>query len=217
MIRVLIADDETLMRAGIRLILDNADDVEVVAEVSDGPAAVAACRRQQVDVALLDVQMPGGDGITAVAGIARESPRTRSVVLTAFGDDRNVARALRSGASGFLLKDTGPAQLIHAVREVAAGEPILAPQITRGLIEQHLLAPDAAEPARRRLAELTEAELEVLREVGAGLSNAEIAQRRHMAIGTVKAHLSRLLAKLDCTNRVQAAIIAHEAGLLAGR
>ncbi|MCX2731993.1 response regulator transcription factor [Saccharopolyspora sp. NFXS83] len=214
MIRVLIADDEALMRTGIRLILDNAEDVEVVAEAADGPAALHACRNQEIDVALLDVQMPGGDGITAVAGIAREAPRTRSIVLTAFGDDRNVARALRAGAGGFLLKDTGPAELIRAVRQVSGGEPILAPQITRSLIERHLLSPDAAEPARRRLAALTEAEVDVLRQVGAGSSNAEIAQHLHMAVGTVKAHLSRMLAKLDCTNRVQAAILAHDAGLL---
>ncbi|MFR9728880.1 response regulator transcription factor [Saccharopolyspora sp. MS10] len=215
MIRVLIADDEALMRAGVRLILENADDVEVVAEAGDGPSAVRACRGGEIDVALLDVRMPDGDGISAVAGIARESPRTRCIVLTAFGEDRNVARALRSGAGGFLLKDTGPAELIRAVRLVAEGESILAPQITRRLIERHLTSADAAEPARRRLTALTAAELDVLRQVGAGASNAEIGARLHMAVGTVKAHLSRVLTKLDCANRVQAAIVAHDAGLLA--
>ncbi|MEV0084376.1 response regulator transcription factor [Saccharopolyspora sp. NPDC050642] len=217
MIRTLIADDETLMRAGIRLILANAEDVEVVAEVADGRAAVRACREHEVDVALLDVQMPGGDGITAVADIARESPRTNVAMLTAFGDDHNVAQALRAGAVGFLLKDTGPTELIRAVRVAATGESILAPQITRRLIERHLLSgDDGAEAAKRRIDQLTDTERDVLRLVSAGLSNAEIAQRLHMGTGTAKAHISRILTKLDCANRVQAAILAHDAGLQPG-
>ncbi|MEV0058053.1 response regulator transcription factor [Saccharopolyspora shandongensis] len=217
MIRTLIADDETLMRAGIRLILSNAEDVEVVAEVADGRAAVRACREHEVDVALLDVQMPGGDGIIAVADIARESPRTNVAMLTAFGDDHNVAQALRAGAVGFLLKDTGPNELIRAVRVAATGESILAPQITRRLIERHLLSgDDGAEAAKRRIDQLTDTERDVLRLVSAGLSNAEIAQRLHMGTGTAKAHISRILTKLECANRVQAAILAHDAGLQPG-
>ncbi|GAA4863404.1 response regulator transcription factor [Saccharopolyspora cebuensis] len=216
MIRTLIADDEALMRTGIRLILDNADDLEVVAEAPDGHAAVRACREHEVDVALLDVHMPGGDGISAIAGIARESPRTRVAMLTAFGDDHNLAEALRAGAVGFLLKDTGPVELIHAVRVAATGESILSPQITRRLIERHVLAgDDQAGTARRRLDRLTDAERDVLRLVSTGLSNAEIAQRLHISTGTAKAHVSRILTALDCANRVQAAILAHDAGLRA--
>ncbi|MCO5973285.1 response regulator [Actinoallomurus soli] len=217
MIRTLIADDETLMRAGIRLILDTADDIEVVAEAPDGPSAVRACREHEIDVALLDVHMPGGDGLAAVPVIARESPRTNIAMLTAFGDDHNVAQALRAGAVGFLLKDTGPTELIRAVRVAATGESILAPQITRRLIERHLLSDSQdAEPAKRRIEQLTDTERDVLRLVTAGLSNAEIAQRLHMGTGTAKAHISRILTKVGCTNRVQAAILAHDAGLPAG-
>ena len=215
MITVVLADDEVLMRAGIRLILDNAEDIEVVAEAADGPTAVRACRDQKADVALLDVQMPGGDGISAVAHLTRTVPHTRSIVLTAFGEDHNVAEALRAGAQGFLLKDTEPAELIRAVRHTSTGEPILSPQITRRLIERHLMSAQDTDPARRRVTALTENETDVLRLVGVGESNAEIARHLHMAVGTVKAHLSRVLAKLDCSNRVQAAILAHEAGLLA--
>lgn len=127
MIRALVADDEALMRTGIRLILENADDIEVVAEAADGREAAAACRAQDIDVALLDIKMPGGDGIAAAEVIARLSPRTSVVMLTAFGEEASVTRALRAGADGFLLKDTGPAELIHAVRLAARGEPVLAP------------------------------------------------------------------------------------------
>jgi DNA-binding NarL/FixJ family response regulator len=217
-IRTLIADDEKLMRAGIRLILDNADDIEVVAEVPDGRSAVRACREHEVDVALLDVHMPDGDGLAAIADIVRESPRTNVAMLTAFGNDDNVAQALRAGAIGFLLKDTGPTELIRAVRVAATGESILAPQITRRLIERHLLSgADGAEVAKRRIGRLTDTERDVLRLVSTGLSNAEIAQRLYIGAGTAKAHISRILTKLDCANRVQAAILAHDAGLLTDR
>ncbi|MGW1680901.1 response regulator [Saccharopolyspora sp. NPDC002376] len=218
MIRALIADDENLMRAGIRLILANAPDVEVVAEVPDGGAAVRACREHVVDVALLDIQMPGGDGLGAVEDIARESPHTNVIMLTAFGEDGHVARALRAGAKGFLLKDTGPSELIRAVRLAAEGESILAPQITRRLIERHLRSgSDRTAAARCKTDQLAEAECDVLRLVGFGLSNAEIARDLYISAGTVKAHLSRVLTKLDCANRVQAAIVAHDAGLLTDR
>ena len=159
--------------------------------------------------------MPGGDGLAAVADIARESPQTNVVMLTAFGNDHNLAQALRAGAVGFLLKDTGPIELIRAVRVAATGEAILAPQITRRLVERHLLSgADGAEVAKRRIDQLTDTERDVLRLVATGLSNAEIAQRLHMGAGTAKAHISRILTKLDCANRVQAAILAHDAGLL---
>ncbi|TWP46445.1 response regulator transcription factor [Lentzea tibetensis] len=210
MIRVLIADDEALMRAGIRLILDTADDITVVAEVADGRAAVSACR--EADVALLDIRMPGGDGLTAAAEIVRLGVHV--VMLTTFGEDSYVASAMRAGATGFLLKDTPPADLIHAVRVAASGELILAPQITRRLVEQHLAAPSGSSNARELVRQLTDTERGVLRLVGAGMSNAEIAAELFMGAGTVKAHISRILPKLDCANRVQAAIVAHDSGLL---
>ncbi|MFI6102417.1 response regulator [Lentzea sp. NPDC051213] len=210
MIRVLIADDETLMRAGIRLILENDPEITVVAEVSDGRQAVQQIRAQQVDVALLDIRMPGGDGLKAAEEIAAS---TNVVMLTTFGEDSYVAQALKVGATGFLLKDTPPQELINAVRKAANGEPILAPQITRRLIEKHLTTPDNGSDARRKIDTLTETERNVLVLVGEGLSNTEIGERLFMATGTVKAHISRILPKLDCANRVQAAIVAHEAGL----
>ncbi|MGX1915443.1 response regulator [Streptomyces phaeochromogenes] len=215
MIRVLVADDEALMRVGIRLILENADDIEVVAEAGDGLEAAAACRTQDIDVALLDIQMPNRDGIAAAEDIARLSPRTCVVMLTAFGEEASVTRALRAGASGFLLKDTGPAELIRAVQLAAKGEPVLAPRITRQLLERHVRSGRDTEAALRRTEELTPAERDVLRLLGTGLSNAEIADQLYISAGTVKAHISRILTRTGCANRVQAAVLAHDAGLLA--
>ena len=212
MIRVLIADDETLMRAGFRLILENDPEITVVAEASDGRQAVELTHKHSVDVALLDIRMPGGDGLKAAEEIAAS---TNVVMLTTFGEDSYVAQALKVGATGFLLKDTPPQELINAVRKAANGEPILAPQITRRLIEKHLTAPDNGTEARRKIDALTETEREVLTLVGSGLSNTEIGEQLYMATGTVKAHISRILPKLECANRVQAAIIAHDAGLTA--
>lgn len=217
MIRVLVADDEALMRVGIRLILENADDIEVVAEAGDGLEAAAACRTQEIDVALLDIQMPTRDGIAAAEDIARLSPRTCVVMLTAFGEEASVTRALRAGASGFLLKDTGPAELIRAVQLAAKGEPVLAPRITRQLLERHVRSGRDTEAALRRTEELTPAERGVLRLLGTGLSNAEIADQLYMSAGTVKAHISRILTRTGCANRVQAAVLAHDAGLLTDR
>ncbi|MEV0558644.1 response regulator transcription factor [Streptomyces sp. NPDC050597] len=217
MIRVLVADDEALMRVGIRLILENADDIEVVAEAGDGLEAAAACRAQDIDVALLDIQMPTRDGIAAAEDITRLSPRTSVVMLTAFGEEASVTRALRAGASGFLLKDTGPAELIRAVQLAAKGEPVLAPRITRQLLERHVRSGRDTEAASRRTEELTPAERDVLRLLGTGLSNAEIADQLYMSAGTVKAHISRILTRTGCANRVQAAVLAHDAGLLTDR
>ncbi|TRO63067.1 MULTISPECIES: response regulator transcription factor [unclassified Streptomyces] len=217
MIRVLVADDEALMRVGIRLILENADDIEVVAEAGDGLEAAAACRAQDIDVALLDIQMPTRDGIAAAEDITRLSPRTCVVMLTAFGEEASVTRALRAGASGFLLKDTGPAELIRAVQLAAKGEPVLAPRITRQLLERHVRSGRDTEAASRRTEELTPAERDVLRLLGTGLSNAEIADQLYMSAGTVKAHISRILTRTGCANRVQAAVLAHDAGLLTDR
>ncbi|MBK3640062.1 response regulator transcription factor [Streptomyces sp. MBT33] len=217
MIRVLVADDEALMRVGIRLILENADDIEVVAEAGDGLEAVEACRTREIDVALLDIQMPGKDGIAAAGDIGRLSPRTCVVMLTAFGEEASVTRALRAGASGFLLKDTGPNDLIRAVQLAASGEPVLAPRITRQLLDRHVRSGRDTETALRRIEELTSAERDVLRLLGTGLSNAEIAEQLYLSAGTVKAHISRILTRTGCTNRVQAAVLAHDAGLLTER
>ncbi|OEV03695.1 response regulator [Streptomyces oceani] len=214
MIRVLIADDEALMRTGIRLILENDEEIRVVAEAPDAHEAVEACRAHAVDVALLDIRMPG-DGITAVTEIARHSSHTRAVMLTAFGEEPSVTRALRAGAHGYLLKDTGPRDLIDAVRRAAAGDPVLAPQVTRQLVDFRTRSGQGSDAAARRIADLTPAERDVLRLLGTGLSNAEIAARLHLSAGTVKAHISSILTRTDCTNRVQAAVLAQEAGLLA--
>ena len=213
MIKVLLADDEALVRAGIALILGNADDMEIVAEAADGAEAVELARRHHPGVALVDIRMPKLDGIATAREIRKLAPRTQVVMLTTFGEDAYVARALRAGAAGFLLKDTPPDDLIQAVRTAARGESILSPAITRRLIE-HYIEPedDRVIRARRRLAVLTEKELEVLAQVGNGLSNAQIAKSMHISEGTAKTHVSRILSKLHCTNRVQAAIIAHDAG-----
>lgn len=213
MIRVLIADDEALMRTGIRLILENDDGIRIVAEAQDAGEAVEACRAHTVDVALLDIRMPG-DGISALAGIVRHSPRTHVVMLTAFGEEPTVTRALSAGAHGYLLKDTGPRDLIDAVRRAAAGEPVLAPRVTRQLVDFRTRLGHGTDAASRRIAPLTPAERDVLRLLGTGLSNAGIATRLHLSAATVKAHISSILTRTDCANRVQAAVLAQEAGLL---
>ncbi|MFI5560261.1 response regulator [Amycolatopsis japonica] len=217
MIRVLLADDEPLLRAGARLLLNQAGDIDVVAEASDGAEAIDVVRRIPVDVALMDIRMPGMDGLAAVEEIARE---VRVIMLTTFGDEAYVARALRAGAAGFLLKDTDPAQLIQAVRSAADGEAVLSPRIAKQVIDRFRDA-DAADAdrvarARRRIEALTARELDVLVRLGRGLGNAEIAGELRLSNGTVKIHVSRILAKLGCANRVQAAILAHDAGILRG-
>jgi len=215
MIRVLVADDEALIRAGVRLVLENAPDIEVVAEARDGREAVELVRRHRVDVALLDIRMPGGDGLAAAQEIRRLAPATQVIMLTTFGEDEYVATALQAGAAGFLLKDTDPDGLIEAVRIAGRGDAILSPSLTRRLIDRYVGSYDErGDRARDRLAVLTEKEREVVVLVGSGLSNAEIARKLFMSEGTAKAHVSRILTKLDCANRVQAAILAHEAGLL---
>lgn len=215
MIRVMLADDEALIRAGIRLVLQNAADIEIVAEATDGHEAVELVRRHRVDVALLDVRMARGDGLAAAAEIRRHVPRTQVVMLTTFGEDETVAAALRAGAAGFLLKDTPPDDIIQAVRVAARGEAILSPRITRQLIDRYVGPEDTrAEHATRRLGALTNKEREVVVLIGDGLSNGEIARSLLISEGTAKAHVSRILTKLGCTNRVQAAILAHDAGLL---
>jgi DNA-binding NarL/FixJ family response regulator len=213
-IRVLIADDEALMRTGVRLVLEHDDEISVVAEAQNAREAVEACRVNPIDVALLDIRMPG-DGISAVTEISRQSPRTRTVMLTAFGEEQTVTRALSAGAHGYLLKDTGPRELIDAVRRAAAGDPVLAPQITRQLVDFRVRSGHSNGAAAERLAQLTPAEHDILRLLGTGLSNAEIAGQLHLSSGTVKAHISSILTRTGCSNRVQAAVLAQEAGLLA--
>ncbi|MEU4639769.1 response regulator transcription factor [Micromonospora sp. NPDC023814] len=213
MIRVLVVDDEQLVRAGLRLILEAAPDLTVVGEAADGAAALAETRRLRPDVVLLDVRMPGTDGLTAAPQVVATGAKV--VMLTTFDRDEYVHRALRAGAVGFLLKDTPPRELAAAVRTVAAGNAMLAPTVTRRLIDSFAeRGPARRDAARQRLGHLTDRELEIVREVGRGLGNADIARRLTMSEATVKTHVSRALAKLQLANRVQLAILVHDADLL---
>ncbi|MFI1014581.1 response regulator [Streptomyces sp. NPDC020965] len=214
-IRVVIADDEPLIRAGIRMILTSDREIEVVAEASNGREAIELVRAHRADVVLLDIQMPVMDGLTAMAELRRVVPAARVIVLTTFGERENVLRALESGGAGFLLKDTAPAELIGAVRAAAAGDAYLSPGATRHVVDQFASGRAAArgEAARTRVAGLSGRECEVLSLLGEGLSNAEAGRRLHMSEATVKTYVSRILAKLGCENRVQAALLARDAGL----
>jgi len=217
MTRVLIIDDEALVRAGLRMILESADDIDVVGEAEDGADAVEAVRRCSPDVVLMDIRMPRLDGLAATVAIRAVDNAPPVVILTTFDLDDFVFRALQAGAAGFLLKDTPPRELIQAVRVVANGDSMLSPSVTRRLIA-HFAADERPARAGRdlqRFAELTEREHEVMIEVGRGLSNADIGTALFMSEATVKAHVSRLLVKLGVANRVQIAILAHDAGLLA--
>ncbi|KAA2258851.1 response regulator transcription factor [Solihabitans fulvus] len=202
------------MRAGIKALLSSVDDIEVVAEAGDGREAVAAAVDHQVDVALLDIRMPRMDGLAAAKELRRLAPSVRIVMLTTFGEDDNIVRALSGGAAGFLLKDTAPEELTRAVRAVFAGEAYLSPTVTSRVVG---MVADGSQPrkqeAQRKIAGLTERELEVLGLLGFGMSNADVGQRLHMSEATVKTYVSRLLVKLDVTNRVQAALLARDAGL----
>jgi DNA-binding NarL/FixJ family response regulator len=210
-IRVLVADDEPLITAGIRTVLESSGDIEVVASAADGRAAVEAAVRHRVEVALLDLTMPVLDGLGALAELRRVAPDVRAVVLTAFGAEPNVLRALEQGAAGFVLKNCTPAELIRAVRAAHAGEAYLSPAITRMVLDR--MAPGRAErrtSAAERLAVLTDRETSVVTLVAEGLSNAEIAGRLHMSETTIKTYMSRILAKLGCANRVQAALLVRD-------
>jgi DNA-binding NarL/FixJ family response regulator len=213
MIRVLIADDQALVRTGFRVILAAEPDLEVVGEVGDGREAVEAARALRPDVVLMDIRMPNLDGIEATRRIAQGGGSTHILILTTFDLDEYVYEALRGGASGFLLKDAGADELMHAVRVVASGEALLSPSITRRLIEDYARRP----PARERpaaLGELTQRELEVLRLIARGLPNAEIARTLFVGDATVKTHISRIFAKLDLHDRAQAVVVAYESGLV---
>jgi len=206
-IRVLVADDESLIRAGVVAILASAGDVSVVAEAADGRAAVDAALARRPDVALVDIRMPGLDGLAAVDEMRRHLPDLRAVMLTSFGDPPNVAHALRSGAAGFVLKNCAPDELLRAVRAAHAGDAYLSPAVTRLVLG--MVTP--ADPGRAALlARLTDRETDVLRRVAEGLSNAEIARALRMSETTIKTYVSRVLTKLDCANRVQAALLARD-------
>ncbi|MFC8126797.1 response regulator [Streptomyces sp. NPDC057302] len=215
MIRVLLADDEAMIRAGVRAILGTAEDIEVVAEAADGREAVELTLRHRPDVCLLDIRMPRLDGLQAAAELHKVAPKTAVAMLTTFSEDEYIAGALGSGADGFLLKSGNPRELIAGVQAVADGGAYLSPSIARRVIS-HLGAGQLGRQttARARIEELTAREREVLALVGAGLSNAEIAGRLHVVEGTVKAYVSQVLARLGFKNRVQAAILAYEAGLV---
>jgi DNA-binding NarL/FixJ family response regulator len=216
MTRLLIVDDEALVRAGLKMILESADDLEVVAEAEDGADAAEMVRKHRPDVVLMDIRMPRLDGLAATREVQALPDPPKVVVLTTFDLDDYVFRALQAGASGFLLKDTPPRELVQAVRVVAAGDAMLSPTVTRRLIG-HFAADsrtDRQRVARQRLTTLTDREREVLAAVARGLSNADIGKELFMSEATVKAHVSRVLVKLDATNRVQVAILAHDAGLL---
>lgn len=215
MIRVLLADDEAMIRAGVRAILGTAEGIEVVAEAADGREAIELALGHRPDVCLLDIRMPRLDGLQAAAELHKVAPGTAVAMLTTFSEDEYIASALGSGAAGFLLKSGNPRELIAGVQAVAEGGAYLSPSIARRVIS-HLGAGQLGKQAtaRARTDELTAREREVLALVGAGLSNAEIAGRLHVVEGTVKAYVSQVLARLGFKNRVQAAILAYEAGLV---
>ena len=216
MISVLLVDDEALVRAGLRMILETADDMTVVGDAGDGRTAVDAVGRTRPDVVLMDIRMPGLDGLAATAAIRARPHPPSVVVLTTFDADDAVFRALEAGATGFLLKDTPPHDLLRAVRLAAAGDSMLSPGVTRQLITR-ITAEDRTRRRRDaldRLRGLTEREREVLIEIGLGHANAEIAAHLHMSEATVKSHISRLFDKLSVTNRVQLAIAAFRAGIV---
>ncbi|WP_275004117.1 response regulator [Promicromonospora iranensis] len=214
-IDVLIADDDPVVRFGLRMMLSGAPDLRVVAEAADGAEAVELARHHHPDVVLMDIRMPGTDGLTATETL-RSDPRAPQVlVLTTFDADAHVLRALRAGAAGFLLKDTPPDELVVAIRHAAQGRPVLSPEVTRRLIAKVAESDEDARraTARERLGVLGEREREVAVEIGAGRSNAEIAARHFLGLTTVKTHVSAVLTKLGLNNRVQVALLVQEAGL----
>jgi DNA-binding NarL/FixJ family response regulator len=212
-IRVALADDQALVRAGFRMIVESQRDMAVAGEAADGREAVELVRRERPDVVLMDIRMPSMDGIEATRQIAGAS---RVVILTTYELDEYVFDALAAGASAFLLKAAPPEDLIRAIRVVSSGDALLAPSVTRRLIDEFAKRPEPASRSAHRLEGLTERELEVLKQIAQGQTNAEIAARLHVAETTVKTHVAHLLAKLELRDRVQAVILAYEAGL-AGR
>jgi DNA-binding NarL/FixJ family response regulator len=216
MIKILIADDHELMRSGLRGMLDAQDDMEVVGEAPDGAEAVEQAIRLRPDVAIMDIRMPRVDGIEATRRLQAQGAPPKVLILTTFDLDEYVWEALRAGAGGFMLKDAPPRQLAEAVRTVAAGESLLAPAVTRRLVERYVRTPPAGGAAQReRFSELTDRELEVLTLVARGKSNSEIAADLFVSEATVKTHVGRILGKLELRDRVQAVVLAYETGLVA--
>jgi DNA-binding NarL/FixJ family response regulator len=215
MIRVLIADDEALVRGGLRMILETQDDVEIAGEAEDGHAVLELVRRERPDVVLMDIRMPGADGLEATRRLlATGAPAPRVVILTTFDLDEYVYHALRAGASGFLLKSARPHELVAAVRAAAGGDTLLAPQITRRLVEAFVRRPPIGTHTAPELDSLTKRELEVLRHIASGRSNAEIASLLYVSDETVKTHASRIFMKLGVRDRTQAVILAYEYGVV---
>ncbi|MEV6352152.1 response regulator transcription factor [Streptomyces hydrogenans] len=216
-IRLLLVDDDPLVRAGLALMLGGAESIEIVGEGSDGSEVPDLVARLAPDVVLMDIRMPHVDGLTATERLRARLDAPEVIVLTTFHADEQVLRALRAGAAGFVLKDTAPAEIARAVRRVAAGDPVLSPAVTRQLMSHVAGAPEVLprrSTAAERLAALADREREVAVAVGRGASNAEIAARLYMSVPTVKTYVSRLLAKLGLNNRVQIALLVHDAGLL---
>ena len=213
-IRVFLADDQALVRSGFRMLIESEDDLVVVGEASDGAATLRALSAQPVDVVLMDIRMPVMDGVEATRLIVQSGLPTRVLVLTTFDLDEYVFAALKAGASGFLLKDARPADLLNAIRTVAAGEAVMAPSATRRLLDHVVPTLPASPGVDHRLDVLTDREREVLIEIAAGATNAEIATTLYMAEGTVKTHIGRLLAKLHTRDRVGLVLLAYETGLV---
>ncbi|MFS3127809.1 response regulator [Nocardioides sp. Bht2] len=214
-IGVLIVDDDPLVRAALSLMLGGQSDLTVIGDAEDGNAALTAVRKLNPDVVLMDIRMPGMDGLEATRQLHLAPQPPRVIVLTTFDADDYVVSAVAAGADGFLVKDTPPAEIVAAIRAVADGDPMLSPSATASLIRQvRNEEPDRAAAARSRLGQLTDRELEVAVAVGRGLSNAEIGAELHLSVPTVKTHVSRLFEKLQTTNRVQVAICVHDAGLV---
>ena len=215
-VRVVVVDDDGLVRAGLRLILGGSDTVDVVGEAPDGHEALTVVERERPDVVLMDIRMPGLDGLAATLRLAERGSTARVLVLTTFDTDEMVLTALRHGAAGFLLKDTPPPDLVEAVVRAARGEPMLSPSVTAQVISA--ATRDRGNPrersARERVARLTDREREVAVAIGRGLSNAEIAAELYLGLATVKTHIGRVLTKLEASNRVQIALCVHDAGLL---
>lgn len=213
-LRVLIVDDDALVRAGLSMMLDGAGGIAVAGQAADGDEVPAAVDAHAPDVVLMDLRMPRVDGITATRRLRSRADPPEVIVLTTFDSDENILRALRAGAGGFLLKDTPPDQIVQAVRRVAAGEPILSPGVTRRLMDRAAVEAGAYERARAALDRLSPRESEVVLAIARGRSNADIAAELYMSVATVKAHVSSVLTKLDMDNRTQIALLAHDAGLV---
>jgi DNA-binding NarL/FixJ family response regulator len=211
--RIVLVDDQALVRGGFRSILDRQEDIDVVGEAGSGEEALAVCARERPDLVCMDLRMPGMDGIEATRRLMREESPPRVLVLTTFDLDAYVYEALRAGASGFLVKDAPPERLVAAVRSVAAGEELFAPTVLRRLVEAYVRQPPA-EPSSDVLDVLTDREREVLLQMAAGLSNAEIAATLYLSPLTVKTHVTRILTKLGLRDRVQAVVLAYECGLV---